>query len=82
MSGVIAALDGSQPGDPQKLAERLIDVVKSEGMAASKSIPQRLAMGRDAMATIGEKCEAWLKLCNEWKNFITSMDIEGSEIDQ
>ncbi len=79
IAGFVAATNGKQPGDPRKLVERIIDVVKSEGMAAGRPIPQRLPIGRDSMAMIKKKCEATLKLCEEWENLITSTDIEGSE---
>ena len=79
ISGFVAATNGNQPGDPRKLVERIIDVVKSEGMATGKPIPQRLPIGRDSMATIKKKCEATLKLCEEWETLITSTDIEVSE---
>ena len=76
IAGFVAATNGNQPGDPRKLAERIIDVVKSEGMAAGKSIPLRLPIGRDSMAAIKKKCEATLKLCEEWEDLIVSTDIE------
>lgn len=79
ISGFVAATNGNQPGDPRKLAERIIDVVKSEGMAAGKPIPQRLPVGRDSMAAIKKKCEATLKLCEEWEALITSTDFEVAE---
>ena len=79
ISGFVEATNGNQPGDPRKLVERIIDVVKSEGMAAGKPIPQRLPMGRDSMAAIRKKCEATLKLCDEWETLITSTDIEVAE---
>ena len=74
--GFVAATNGNQPGDPRKLVERIIDVVKSEGMAAGKPIPQRLPIGRDSMTVIKKKCAATLKLCEEWETLITSTDIE------
>lgn len=80
VAGFIAATHGNQPGDPRKLVERIIDVVKSEGMAAGKPMPQRLPMGRDAMATIVQKCEATLQLCKDWENLITSTDVEISDV--
>ncbi|MCJ1455504.1 hypothetical protein MMC28_005859 [Mycoblastus sanguinarius] len=79
IAGFVAATNNNQPGDPRKLVERIIDVVKSEGMAAGRPIPQRLPIGRDAMATIKKKCEATLKLCEEWETLITSTDIEDGE---
>lgn len=79
IAGSITATNGKQPGDPRKLVERIIDVVKSEGMAAGKPIPQRLPVGRDSMAAIKEKCEATLKLCEEWESLITSTDMDVNE---
>lgn len=75
----VAATNGNQPGDPRKLAERIIDVVKSEGMAAGKPMPPRLPIGRDTMAAIVKKCEATLQLCKEWEDLFTSTDIEIGE---
>ena len=79
IAGFVAATNGNQPGDPRKLVERIIDVVKSEGMAAGKPIPQRLPIGPDAMATIKKKCEATLKLCNEWEDLIISTNLDVKE---
>lgn len=79
VAGFVAATHGNQPGDPRKLVERIIDVIKSEGMAAGKPMPQRLPIGRDAMAAIVKKCETTLQLCKEWESLITSTDIETSE---
>ena len=79
ISGFVAATNGNQSGDPRKWVERIIDVVKSEGMAAGKPIPQRLPIGRDSMAAIKKKCEATLKLYEEWESLITSTDIDVVE---
>jgi len=79
IEGFVTATNNHQPGDAKKLVERIIDVVKSEGMAAGRPIPQRLPIGSDAMATIKKKCEATLKLCEEWESSITSTDIERGE---
>lgn len=79
IAGFVAATYGNQPGDPRKLVERIIDVVKSEGIAAGKSMPQRLPLRRDAMAAIVKNCENTLQLCKEWESLITSTDIETNE---
>lgn len=81
IAGFVAATNGNQPGDPIKLVERImiIDVVNLEGMATGKSIPQRLPIGRDALATVKTKCEDTLKLCEEWEGLIVSTDIDGGE---
>ena len=71
----IASTNKNQPGDPRKLAERVVDVVKSEGIAAGKPLPPRLPVGRGALIQIKAKCEATLKLCGEWEEWITSTDL-------
>ncbi|KAL2046563.1 hypothetical protein ABVK25_011748 [Lepraria finkii] len=81
IAGFVAATNGNQPGDLMKLVRRImiIDVVNLEGMATGKSIPQRLPIGRDALATVKTKCEGTLKLCEEWGGLIVSTDIDGGE---
>ena len=70
-----AAVHGNQPGEPKKAVERIIDVIRAEGMAAGKEMPKRLPLGTDALAGIRNKCTETLKLCEEWENVITSTDI-------
>ena len=79
IEGFVAATNNNQPGDPRKLVERIIDVVKSEGMAEGKAIPKRLPIGRDAMGAIKKKCEDTLKLCESWEALITSTDLEDGK---
>ena len=68
--------DKNQPGGPRKMVERVIDVLKSEGIATGKPMPKRLPLGRDAMAAILKKCEDTLALCKEWETLIISTDLE------
>ncbi|RDW62120.1 hypothetical protein BP6252_11553 [Coleophoma cylindrospora] len=72
-----ATIPGNEPGDPQKCAERIVDVMKGEGMASGKPMPSQVPLGSDALATIKETCEAMLKTCEEWKDLIKSTDFEG-----
>jgi hypothetical protein len=44
----VASVDGIQRGDPVKAAERMVDVVRREGMAEGKEIPLRLPLGATA----------------------------------
>lgn len=67
--------DGKQRGDPKKLAEIVVDIVKQEGKAAGKGIPERLALGEDAVKIIREKCERTLKLLKEWEEISCSTDL-------
>lgn len=69
---------GNEPGDPRKAVERMIDVIKGEGMAAGKTMPPRLPLGTDGLKVMRDKCQATLKLCDEWEELITSTDIAKS----
>ena len=74
VQSTLTAFNGNQRGDPKKAAERVVDVLKSEGMAAGRPMPPRLPLGPDSLAVIRAKCEATLKICDEWENFISSTD--------
>lgn len=69
------AIDGNQPGDPKKAVERIIDVVRQEGVAEGREMPKRLPLGADALAVIREKCEETLKICKDWEDVINSTDF-------
>lgn len=78
VKAAVAKVDGHQRGDPKKAVERIIDVVKSEGMAAGRTMPERLPLGPDALLQVRNKCHATLKLCDDWENLIASTDwVEG-----
>jgi hypothetical protein len=68
-------MDSNQPGDPKKAVEVMLDVVKGEGVAASKALPERLPLGADALGKIRKKCVDTLAICNEWEDVICNTDI-------
>ena len=72
----VGAVDGNQRGDPVKCVERMIDVVKSEGMAVGRPMPKRLPLGADSMEIMRTKCLETLKMCDDWKDVICSTDLE------
>ena len=72
----VGAVDGNQRGDSVKCVERMIDVVKSEGMAAGRPMPKRLPLGPDSMEIMRTKCLETLQMCDEWKDLICSTDLE------
>ena len=55
------AKSGNQPGDPQKAAQALLELV------ASDSPPVRLYLGADALTLVGEKIEAMRKEIAAWE---------------
>lgn len=66
---------GNEVGDPRKAVERILDVVKGEGMVKGE-MPIRLPLGRDGMEVLKGKCEATEKICREWEDLIVSTDFE------
>ena len=75
----ITAHHGNQRGDPKKATERMVDVLKSEGKAAGRTMPARMPLGPDALAGVRAKCEATLKICEEWEGLISSTDVAREE---
>jgi len=69
-------MHGNQPGDPKKAIEVILDVVKGEGVAAGKAMPERLPLGPDALSAVRKKCVDTLAICNEWEDVIRSTNIE------
>jgi len=67
---------GKQEGDPKKLVEIVLDIVRQEGVAAGKGIPERLPLGRDCMVQMKDKCDRTLKLIKEWEGVICSTDFD------
>lgn len=61
------AYDGQQPGDVDRCAVAMVDVLTSTGMAEGKEIPVRLVLGSDCLKVVRDKCESTLKLVDEWE---------------
>jgi hypothetical protein len=77
MSNIMKALPQRRDaGDPRKCAERVIDVVKGEGLAAGRPMPKRLVLGMDAVGMIREKCQGVLKDMKEWEQVSASTSFE------
>lgn len=73
----MAKADQMQPGDPVRLVEIVLDLVRREGIAEGKGIPLRLPLGSDCYDLVKEKCEETLKLMKEWEPVIRSTDYES-----
>lgn len=76
VAGFVGQMNGNQSGDPQKAVSIMIDVVKGEGVAKGKEMPERLPLGRDVLGKIRDKYTGYLEVCREWQGVITSTDIE------
>lgn len=77
----VDGMNGKEPGDPKKAVERMIDVVRGEGMAVGKEMPFRLPLGSDGMGVVREKCLGMLKVCEEWQGLIQSTDFASETED-
>ena len=77
---LVGSMDGTQPGDPKKGVERMIDVLKSEGMAKGRGVPLRIPIGSDACQMTREAAMASLKVCDDWAALSTSTDFDGPKL--
>ncbi|KAL2018584.1 hypothetical protein VTK56DRAFT_626 [Thermocarpiscus australiensis] len=67
MRDALDAYNGNQPGDVQKCARVIVDVLAKEGIGQEKEVPVRLVLGSDCVEAIRAKCERTLKLVKEWE---------------
>jgi NAD(P)-dependent dehydrogenase (short-subunit alcohol dehydrogenase family) len=72
----LAGESENQPGDPAKLVEVVLDLVRGEGVAEGKTVPFRLPLGVDCYEDVEEKCAATLELLETWRDVARSTDIE------
>lgn len=68
----VQGLTGNQPGDVEKAIKIMVDVVKGEGVAEGKELPNRLPLGPDCLATMRRIAVENLAICNEWDDVIRS----------
>lgn len=71
----LAGEDQAQPGDPTKLVEIVLDLVRDEGIAAGRHVPFRLPLGTDCFDDVKEKCAETIKMLEEWQDVIRSTDF-------
>lgn len=72
--GIAHDMQGTQRGDPKKLVAVVVDVVKGEGVAKGKMMPEALPMGPDAVQAIRQKYEMTLKTIQDWEEVSCSTD--------
>lgn len=69
------AANGSQPGDPSKAADLVVEAVKCRGRCAGKELPARLPVGPDALKAIRDNSQAKLKICDEWEDIASATNL-------
>jgi short-subunit dehydrogenase len=68
------------PGDLEKAAASMVDIVKREGLAAGKAWAVRVAIGSDGMLSAKRRCEEQLELLKSWKDLSCSTDRDGQVV--
>ncbi|KAK7049935.1 hypothetical protein VNI00_005365 [Paramarasmius palmivorus] len=69
----VATIPGSEPGDPDKGMEVIVDVVRGEGAAKGKNWPGTLLLGEDAVSTFNRHWEILKKSVDEWFQVIKNV---------
>lgn len=72
----IKGMNNHQPGDSKKVATIIIDLVRGEGVAEGKTLPDRLPLGPDALLMMRKKAVHNLSICNEWEDIAKSTDLD------
>ncbi|KAK5988334.1 Oxidoreductase BOA17-like protein [Cladobotryum mycophilum] len=65
---------GLMIGDPTKAASTIFDVVKAEGVAASKTWAVRVVLGSDSLDSAKQRRQGELKLLSDWESVSRSTD--------
>ncbi|RFU72570.1 putative oxidoreductase [Trichoderma arundinaceum] len=66
----------AQSGDTKKGVAVIVDLVRQEGVAQGRTVPLRMALGPDAYEIIKGKCEKTIGHLNDWKDVISSTDLD------
>ncbi|KAJ6504115.1 hypothetical protein C8R47DRAFT_1316326 [Mycena vitilis] len=72
-----ATLMGTEPGDPAKAMEAVVDVVRGEGKAKGRPWPGRLALGQDVEQDVRAKCAKVLEGLDEWSDVVRSVSFDS-----
>lgn len=72
----LAAYNLHQPGDPVKGARVIVEALTKTGRCEGRSLPGRLALGLDAIATISESMKREQEIMDTWRDIISSTDCD------
>jgi len=74
MAPALTALFGKERGDPRKVVELMVDVVRGEGKAKGRPWPRRIPIGPDAVKLAARQARATLALVEAWAEAAESTD--------
>jgi NAD(P)-dependent dehydrogenase (short-subunit alcohol dehydrogenase family) len=72
----LTAYSLNQPGDSVKGAQVIFEALTKTGRCEGRSLPGRLALGRDSLAAIGGSIAREQEMLDDWKEIIGSTDCE------
>lgn len=71
------AYDNTQPGDPAKAAQVIVEALTKSGRCKGKALPARLPMGSDAVKFIGGLLEKHHKNLKDWGPLVSTTDCSS-----
>ncbi|KAF8518540.1 hypothetical protein BU17DRAFT_48584 [Hysterangium stoloniferum] len=78
-NNVLLAYNGKQPGDPKKLVEVMLDVIRGEGVGKGREPPLTLLLGSDAYNVVRKLCDRTYDVTKEWEEVTKGTDFpEGT----
>ena len=72
----LKAYNNQQPGDPAKGAQVIVEALTRSGRCHGRTLPPRLALGKDAYEIIGGVLDQNRESLEAWKDVITSTDYD------
>lgn len=72
----LAAYNQHQPGDPAKGAQLIVEALTQTGRCQGRSLPPRLALGRDAVQMIGATLDRNRETLESWKDLVSTTDCD------
>lgn len=74
------AYDFKQPGDPEKGAQAIVEILTKSGRVAGMTIPARVPLGSDTLTLIAAKCHETLENLDNWKEVAGSTNHDDVAI--
>jgi NAD(P)-dependent dehydrogenase (short-subunit alcohol dehydrogenase family) len=72
----LAAYSHHQPGDPVKAAHLIVEALTQTGRCQGRTLPPRLALGRDAVQVIGAALDQSCEALDVWKELVSTTDCD------
>jgi hypothetical protein len=71
-----SSVSGTEPGDPDKAMEAVVDVVRGEGVVKGRPFPRYLILGEDAEQDVRTKSRKTLDVLDEWKDVTRGVSFD------